>query len=304
VFCSGAKLSQFEHAITTLFGYRLLGRSQGEGMGLVFVPDPQAIAMAGKQRLQGRAAVETGIARAVVWLKQPASLGEIARTRCPAASSLQSAAVKRAFTLHAALTPGQRAAVLSGHPVLVPLASLPASSRALLPAGAKAPRWLIFYLYTNPWNPGDPLRLAVRAEPSGQTWLSSPPLDLVPAHYPATADTDPAFRTKLTGQPDLDDLEPGEEGPAILEWMADQGKVWIMSEGLRPTAGAGEPLKKFAASCTGLTLEQGLDRVATFFGATWQYSDGWVLIKRRSTEGLEPGSQSASSGRPTGEVGG
>src|SRR5947208_12017331 len=28
VFCSGAKLSQFEHAITTLFGYRLLGRSQ------------------------------------------------------------------------------------------------------------------------------------------------------------------------------------------------------------------------------------------------------------------------------------
>jgi hypothetical protein len=295
VFCSGAKLSQLEHAITTLFGYRLLGRSQGEGMGLVFVPDPQAIAAAGKQRLQGRAAVETGIARALVWLKQPASLGEIARTRCPAASSLQSETVRRAFALHAALTAAQRAIVLSGHPVLVPYASLPATGRSILPGGPKAPRWLIFYLYTNPWSSADSPRLAVRAEPSGQTWLSSPPLDLVPAHFPASADTDPAFKTRLSGAPELDDLEPGEEGPAILEWMADQSKVWIMSEGLRPGIAGAESLKKFAASCSGLTLEEGLDRVAAYFGATWQYSDGWVLLKRRSNEGLEAASQSASS---------
>jgi hypothetical protein len=140
----------------------------------------------------------------------------------------------------------------------------------------------------------------VRAEPSGQTWLSSPPLDLVPAHYPATADTDPAFKVKLTGAPDLEDLEPGEEGPAVLEWMADQSKVWIMSEGLRPNAGGVEQLKKFAASCNGLTLEEGLDRVAAFFGATWRFDDGWVLIKRRSTEGLEGTSQSASSRREPG----
>lgn len=295
VFCSGAKLSQFEHAITTLFGYRLLGRSQGEGMGLVFVPDPQAIAAAGKQRLQGRAAVETGIGRALVWLKQPAALGEIARTRCPAAGSLQSETVRRVFALYAALTAPQRSVVLTGHPLLLPYASLPAHSRALLPAGSKAPKWLVFYLYTNPWSPGDPLRLAVRGEPGGQTWLSSPPLDLVPAHYPASADTDPAFKTRLAGAPDLEDLDPGEEGPAILEWMADQGKVWIMSEALRPSVGGAEPLKKFAASCTGLTLEEGLDRVAAFFGATWQYNDGWVLLKRRSTEGLEGASQSAST---------
>jgi hypothetical protein len=295
VFCSGAKLSQFEQAVTTLFGYRLLGRSQGEGMGLVFVPDPQAIAAAGKQRLQGRAAVETGIARALVWLKQPASLGEIARTRCPAAGSLQNEGVKRTYLLHAALTAAQRATVLSGRPVVVAFAALPAASRALLPAGTKAPRWVVFYLHTNPWNPAEPLRLAVCAEPSGQTWLSSPPLDLVPAHYPASADTDPAFKTKLTETPDLDDLDPTEEGPAILEWMADQSKVWIMAEGLRPGPGGTAALKKFAASCIGLTLEEGLDRAAAYFGATWQYSDGWVLIKRRSIEGLESVSQSAST---------
>jgi len=60
----------------------------------------------------------------------------------------------------------------------------------------------------------------------------------------------------------------------------------------RASAGA---LKKFAASCGGLTLEEGLDRVAAAFGATWQYSDGWVLLKRRSTEGLAAASQSASA---------
>ena len=93
--------------------------------------------------------------------------------------------------------------------------------------------------------------------------------------------------------------------------MADQSKVWIMAEGLRPGGGGGaaywreataagagpraDALKKFAASCAGLTLEESLDRVATFFGATWQYSDGWILLKRRSVEGLEAASQSASS---------
>ena len=117
----------------------------------------------------------------------------------------------------------------------------------------------------------------------------------MPAHYPAGADTNPAFKTKLTGAPDLDDLEPGEEGPAVLEWMADQSKLWILSEGLHPNTGGAEALRKFAASCTGLTLEEGLDRAAACFGATWSFDDGWVLIKRRSTEGLEGISQSASS---------
>jgi hypothetical protein len=282
VFCSGAKLSQFEHAITTLFGYRLVGRSQGEGMGLVFVPDGQAVAAAARQRLQGRAAVQRGIERADAWLKQPAQLAAIARTSCPAAGALRDEAVKRAFTLHAALSPAQHAVVMAGHPVVVPYAALSARSRSLLPAVKSAPRWLAFYLYANPWSPNDALRLAVRAEPSGQTWLSCPPLDLVPAHVPTGAEADPVFKAKLTGEPDLEDLETGQEAPALLEWMADQGKVWIMAEALRPNVGGAEQLKKFAASCRGLTLEEGLDRVADFFGASWRIDDGWILIKRRS----------------------
>jgi hypothetical protein len=282
VFCAGAKLSQFEHAVTTLFGYRLLGRSQGEGMGLVFVPDSQAIAAAGRQRLQGRAAMEAGIERANAWIKQPNQLAVIARTSCPAAGTLREDSVKRAFALHAALSPAQHAVVMAGHPVVVPYAALPAHSRTLLPAGKPAPRWLAFYLYANPWSPNDAPRLAVRAEPSGQTWLSCPPLDLVPAHLPNGADADPAFKARLTGEPDLQDLEAGEEAPAILEWMADQGKIWIMAEALRPNAGGEEPFKKFAASCRGLTLEEALDRVADFFGATWRADDGWILFKRRA----------------------
>jgi hypothetical protein len=282
VFCTGTKLSQFEHAITTLFGYRLLGRSQGEGMGLVFVPDPPAIAAAGRQRLQGRTAVEAGIERANAWIKQPDQLAVMARTSCPAAGALRDASVKRAFALHAALSPAQHAVVMAGHPVVLPYAALPARSRTLLPAREPAPRWLAFYLFTDPWSPNDAPRLAVRAEPSGQTWLSCPPLDLVPAHLPTRADADPAFKTRLTGEPDLRDLEPGEEAPAILEWMADQGKIWIMAEALRPNAGGAEQFKKFAASCRGLTLEEALDRVAGFFGATWRADDGWILLKRRA----------------------
>jgi hypothetical protein len=282
VFCSGARLSQFEHAITALFGYRLVGRSQGEGMGLVFVPDPQTVAAAGRRRLQGRAAVELGIERANTWLKQPAQFAAAARTSCPAAGALRDESVKRAFALHAALSAAQHAVVMGGHPVVVPYAALPARSRSLLPAGKPAPRWLTFYLYTNPWSLNDALRLAVRAEPAGQTWLSCPPLDLVPAHLPSGAEADPVFKARLTGEPDLEDLETGEEAPAMLEWMADQGKVWIMAEALRPNAGGVAQLKKLAASCRGLTLQEGLDRVAGFFGATWRVDDGWILIQRRS----------------------
>jgi hypothetical protein len=285
IFCSGAKLSQLEHAITTLYGYKLLGRSQGEGMGLVFVPDPQAMAAAARHRLQGRKAVEAGIERALAWIKEPQQLPAIARSSCPAAGTLSDVSVRRAFALHAALTPDQHAAVMLGHPVVLPYTALPASSRRLLPAGKSTPRWLAYYLYANPWNPGDALRLAVRVEPSGPTWLSCPPLDLVPAHYPESATPDAAFKSRLTGEPELEDLDAGEEAPAIFEWMADKGNVWIIAEALRPYQGGVEQLKKLAAGCQGLPLEEALDRAAAEFGATWHYDQGWVLIQRRSVGG-------------------
>ncbi len=285
VFCVDARLNQFDHAITALFGYRLVGRSQGEGMGLVFVPDPEAVAAAGRRRLQGRAAAEAGIARALAWIKQPEALREISRTRCPAAGSLRNADVKRAFSLFATLSKAQRELVLSGHPVTQSYAGLSAAARALLPAGSGGTKWLSFYLYDDPWNAsGDP-RLAVRTEPSGRTWLSCPPLALAPARGAAPPASEAAFKATLKGAPDLQDIEPGEEAAAFLEWLADQGHLWIMSEGLRPYKDGPEALKQFAASCSGLTVEESLDRIATFFGASWRYDDGWVLVQRRSTEG-------------------
>jgi hypothetical protein len=283
VFCSGTKLSQFEHAITALFGYKLLGRSQGEGMGLVFVPDAQAMAAAARERLQGRAAVEAGIRRAVAWLKQPAQIATIARTRCPAAGALRDDSVRRVFALHAALSPAQHAQVMAGHPVVLPYAALPAHGRALLPPERSAPRWLAFYLYASPWNPTDALRLAVRVAPSGPTWFSCPPLDLVPAHYPETSASDPALKTRLKGTPELEDLDPGEEAAALFEWMADQGKIPVMAEALPAYKGGVERLRKLGASCQGMPLEEALDRVAAEFGATWHFDQGWVLIQRRSS---------------------
>lgn len=282
VFCSGARLSEFDHAMTALFGYRLVGRAQGEGMGLVFVPDPAAVSAAERQRLQGQAAVEAGIARALDWIQQPEALGTIARTRCPAAGELKEAQVQRAFRLHAALSRSQRAVVLAGHPVVLPYAALPARSRKLLPPGKPAPKWLAFYLYQNPWSPDSQPRLAVRAEPSGQTWLSAPPLALVPAHAASTRTSDPALKQRLKGKPDLEDLEPGEEAPAILEWLAEQTKLWIMSEGLRLPPGGAAQLKSFATGFNDLTLDEGLDRAAAFFGATWRLDGGWVLLQRRT----------------------
>jgi hypothetical protein len=286
VFCTNVRLNQFEHAMTALFGYRLVGRSQGEGMGLVFVPEAEAVAAAGRQRLQGRAAAEAGIARALAWIKQPQALDEIARTRCPAAGALREEGVKRAFALFAALPKAQRETVLAGHPVTVPYATLPAASRALLPAGKPAPKWLNFYLFDNPWNESGHPRLAVRAEPSGKTWLSCPPLALAPAHLAPTPEAEAAFKVKLKGAPDLEDLEAGEEAPAIMEWLAEEGHVAIMSEGLRPYEGGPDKLKRFGASFGGLSLEESLDRLATFFDATWRFDDGWVLFQRRSTESL------------------
>jgi hypothetical protein len=285
VFCADTRLSRFEHAMVSLFGYKLVGRSQGEGMGLVFVTDPQAKAAAERQRLQGRTAAEAGIARALAWMKQPAELAEVSRTRCPAAGSLRDENVRRAFGLHATLTKAQRGVVLAGHPVSVPYAALPAAARSLLPTGKPAPRSLTFYLYTNPWSEDSHPRLAVRAEPSGTTWLSCPPLELAPARGAAPPESESAFKKKLTGQPDLEELEPGEEAPAFLEWLADEGHLSILAEPLHPPAGGVEALKKFAATCQGLTLEQSLDRIASFFGATWRYDDGWVLLQRRSSEG-------------------
>jgi hypothetical protein len=304
VYCTGAKLSQFEQAMTALFGYRLVGRSQGEGMALIFAPDPEAVAAAERMRLQGQAGVESGIAQALTWMRQPALLPEITRTRCPAAAALQNEEVRRAFRLHAGLSRAQRAVVMAGHALTVPLAALPKASRALLPALKPAPQWLSFYLYQNPWRVDDPPRLAVRVEPSGKTWISCPPLDLAPAQSPRSTESDPVFRTRLKGEPDLEDLEPAEEGPAVLEWLSDQSGLWIMAESLRPLAGsnpllgakaapAGEPYltsgpeqrKKLAASFEGLTLEEGLDRTAACFGATWRQHGDWVLFQRRSTEG-------------------
>jgi hypothetical protein len=296
VFCTNIRLSQFEHAMTALFGYRLVGRSQGEGMGLVFVPDPEAMTAASRLRVQGRAAAEAGIARALAWIKQPQALDEIARTRCPAAGELRDEGVRRAFALFATLSKAQRETVLAGHPVTVPYAALPVASRSLLPAGKPAPKWLNFYLFDNPWNESGHPRLAVRAEPSGKTWLSSPPLALAPAHLAPPAEVEAAFKLKLKGAPDLEDLEPGEEAPAIMEWLAEEGQVAIMSEGLRPYGGGPDKLKRFGASFGGLTLEEGLDRLATFFDATWRYDDGWVLIQRRSTENLTRDLNPASSG--------
>jgi hypothetical protein len=295
VFCTNIRLSRFEAGLTALFGYRLVGRSQGEGMGLVFVPDPEAMALAARQRAQGKAAVEAGMARAVAWLKQPATLDTVTRTRCPAAAALREDSVKRAFMLHAGLSRAQRDRVMSGHPLTLPFAALPTSSKALVSEGRAAPKWVTFYLYHDPWSAGSEPRLAVRAEPSGKTWLSCPPLGLAPAHAPLPDEVASALRSKLTGAPDLEDLEPGEETPAILEWIADEGKIPVMAELLRPYKGDGEALKKFAGSCAGLTLEEALDRVATFFGATWRYEEGWILVQRRSTETLTFAPPSAGS---------
>ena len=149
------------------------------------------------------------------------------------------------------------------------------------PPGSRRPKWLTLSL-RQPWSAGGQPRLAVRAEPSGATWLSCPPLDLAPARFPAPTSTDPALKIRLKGAPDLEDLEPGEEAPAVLEWLADEGKIWIMSEALRPYPGGAQPLKKLAAGFDGLPLEEALDRVATLFGATWRIDGGWVLFQRRS----------------------
>jgi hypothetical protein len=286
VFCANVRLSRFEAAVTTLFGYRLVGRSQGEGMGLVLIPDPEAVAAAAGQRAQGRAAVEAGIARAVAWLKQPAAIDAATRTRCPAASALRDDGVRRAFLLYAGLSRAQRDRVMAGHPLIVPVAALPAASRALVPGGPSAAKSLTFYLFHDPWLLGSEPRLAVRAEPSGKTWLSCPPLALAPAHTALPPEVAEELRTKLTGMPDLEDLDPGEEAPAILEWIADEGKIPLMAEVLRPYPGDTAGLKKLAASCSGLTREEALDRVTTFFSATWRYEQDWILIQRRSTEML------------------
>jgi hypothetical protein len=297
VFCSNLRLSRFEAAITTLFGYRLVGRSQGEGMGLVFVPDTEAMAAAAGQRLQGRAAVEAGISRAVAWLRQPAALDTLTRTRCPAAGALRNDGVRRAFLLHAALPRAQRDRVMAGHPVTLPFAALPPASRTLVSAGQPAPKWVTFYLHHDPWSVGSEPRLAVRAEPSGKTWVSCPPLGLAPAHAPLPQEIATELQMKLKGEPELEDLEPGEEAPAFLEWIADEGKISVMAEAMRPYRGDSKALKQFAATCAGLTLEEALDRVATFFGATWRCDEGWVLFQRRSTETLtrapEPGTTPA-----------
>jgi hypothetical protein len=284
VFCSDARLSQFEHALTALFGYRLVGRSQGEGMALVIAPDVGAVAAAAHRRLQGPAALQAGVARAMEWIKQPDALDEIARKRCPSAGALRDESVRRAFRLHAALTTAQRATVMAGHPVVLPITALPAATRRMLPAGKTAPKWLAFYLYQDPWNASSHPRLAVRAEPSGETWLTCPPLDLAPARFPAAPASDPGLRIKLKGAPDLEDLEPEEVGPAVLEWLADQGKVWIAAEGLPAQRAGAEALKPFAAGFNGLSLEEALDRAATYFGATWRLDGDWILLQRRTTE--------------------
>lgn len=99
------------------------------------------------------------------------------------------------------------------------------------------------------------------------------------------------MQAKLKGAPDLEDLDPGEEAPAMLEWISDEGKIPLMAEVLRPHGGGTGALKKFAATCAGLTLEEALDRVATYFSATWRYEEGWILLQRRSTEMLTHASQ-------------
>jgi hypothetical protein len=289
VFCSGARIYQFEQAMTTLFGYRLVGRSQGEGMGLFFVPDPQAMAAAGRQRLQGRTAAEAGIARALAWIRQPAGLDEIARTSCPAAGTLRDPSVKRAFTLYSTLTRAQRETVLSGHPVTVPFGALSPAGRAVLGGIRPAAKSVTVYLHDDPWSESSHPRLAVRAEPSGPTWISCPPLALAPAHGPLPAEVAEIFRMKLKGAPDLEDLEPGEEAPTLMEWLSDQTGVWILAEACRPFSGKPEALKKLSAEFSGLTLEEALDRIASVFDATWRCADGWVLFQRRSTETLMRG---------------
>jgi hypothetical protein len=284
VFCTGAKLSQFEHVLTALFGYRLVGRSQGEGMALVIAPDADAVAAAAHHRLQGPAALQAGVTRAMEWIKQPAMLDEVARKRCPSAGALRDEKVRRAFQLHAGLTKAQKATVMAGHPVIIPLAALPAASRRLLPPGKAAPKCLAYYLYQDPWNTGSHPRLAVRAEPSGETWLTCPPLDLAPARISSASPSSIGLQVKLKGVPDLEDLDPAEVGPAVLDWVSEQGKVWIAAEELPSRAASTEALKSFAAGFNGLSLEEALDRAATFFGATWYVDGDWILLQRRTTE--------------------
>src|SRR5438045_2576717 len=120
-------------------------------MALVIAPDSQAVRAAAHPRLQGPAALEAGGAGAREWLKQPDVLDEIARKRCPSAGALREEGVKRAFRLHAVLTAGQRATVMAGHPVVLPVTALSPASRRLLPVGKAAPKWLAFYLYQDPW---------------------------------------------------------------------------------------------------------------------------------------------------------
>jgi hypothetical protein len=58
----------------------------------------------------------------------------------------------------------------------------------------------------------------------------------------------------------------------------------MLAEPLRSPPGGAEALKKFAANCRGLTLEQSVNRIASFFGATWRCDDGWLLLQRRASE--------------------
>jgi hypothetical protein len=194
--------------------------------------------------------------------------------------------VKRAFTLYSTLSKAQRETVLSGHPVTVPVGALSPAGRSVLSGIRPAAKGVTVYLHDDPWSESSHPRLATRVEPSGPTWISCPPLSLAPAHSPLPAEVAATFRMKVKGVPDLEDLEPGEEAPAMMEWLTDQTGIWILAEACRPFSGKPEALKKLGAGLSGLTLEETLDRIASHFDATWRYNDGWVLFQRRSTETL------------------